>query len=259
MSPFQSGFSDEASRYNSAIYASIPTNSYQGFAVSQTFVESPKCQNCTNLDVLGPSVYDESDAGKTLPGKMLENIWAKSRNGSLDRLDPAECIAAYGTLIQSTRRNLLVVIADEHVDRDVEEVYTSSGYRDLHTPNLLMTWSFSAQYSLGYWGRRGDTIPWICSDLPYKDGVRCSNRLTELSPQNWTISPACTLLKTVDACTAGMEMGGLHGHPYRWPVEYCLSEPAEDRCQMHFSPLIAGVVTALNFCESSALLTCLRT
>jgi hypothetical protein len=176
---------------------------------------------------------------------MLENLWAKSRNGSLDRLDPAECIAAYGTLIQSTRRNLLVVIADEHVDRDFERLLPEFGIIGLHIPDLLSTWSFSAQYSLSFWGRREDTIGWMCRDLPSKTGVQCSNRLAELSPQNWTISSGCTQDRTG------------YCHPYRWPVEYCLSEPADDRCQIHFSPLIAGVVTALNFCGSSPPHTCL--
>lgn len=175
---------------------------------------------------------------------MLENLWAKSRNGSLNQLNPAECIAAYGALIQSTRRNLLIVIADEHVDRDFERPLSQPGMSYQHVPGLLMHWRFSAQYSLGYWGRREDTIGWMCHGLPDQD-VQCSNRLAELSPQNWTISSGCT-----------EDVKG-NCHPYQWPVEYCLSESAEDQCQIHFSPLIAGVVTALNFCESLPPLTCL--
>jgi hypothetical protein len=242
--------SDEASRYNSAIYASIPANSYQVFAVSQAFVDSPKCQNCTDLDPPDPNAGKYSSAGKTTVGnanvgKMLENLWAKSRNGSLDHLDPAECIAAYGTLIQSSRRNLLIVIANEHVDRDFERLIPPFGIPGLHMPDLLEHWPFSAQYSLGYWGRKADTIGWMCHGLPSKTDVQCSNRLAELSPQNWTISSGCV-----------QDIKG-NCHSYQWPVEYCLSEPAEGRCQIHFSPLIAGVVTALNFCESSPSLTCL--
>lgn len=211
-------------------------------------MDSAKCQNCTDIDPPDPNEENDPNAGKTTvgntnAGKMLENLWAKSRNGSLDRLSPNECIAAYGTLIQSTRRNLLVVIADEHVDRDFERLLPQFGVPGLHIPDLLLTWSFSAQYSLSYWGRREDTISWMCLDLPRKDGVQCSNRLAELSPRNWTISSGCT-----------RDLTG-YCHPYLWPVEYCLSEPAEDRCQIHFSPLIAGVVTALNFCGSSSLHT----
>jgi hypothetical protein len=244
--PLQPIKSDRLFRYNSAIYASIPTYTYQGFAVSQAFVDSPKCENCTNLDIPDPDVRDSFGVGKTLAGKMLENLWTKSRNGSLDRLNPAECIAAYGTLVQSTRRNLLVVIANEHVDY-FEEVHTLDGYRDLHTPNLLMTWESLAPYSLTD-GERGSYLEWMCEGLPVNPDVQCSSRLAELSPQNWTIHSGCTSTYTSSSPEC---------HPARWPVEYCLSESAEDRCRIHFSPLVAGVVTALNLCESSLSLTCL--
>jgi hypothetical protein len=244
--PIQSITSDKLSGYNSALYASIPTSSYQGFAVSQAFLDSPQCQNCTDTDPPDPNDVKDPNAGKTTVGTMLENLWAKSRNGSLDRLNPAECIAAYGTLIQSTRRNLLVVIADEHVDRDFEPLLPGFGILGLHNRDLLLAWSFSAPYSLSYSARGVGALDWMCLDLPRKPTVQCSDRLAELSPQNWTISSGCTQDRTG------------YCHPYRWPVEYCLSEPAEDRCQIHFSPLIAGVVTALNFCESSRPLTCLR-
>ena len=89
------------------IYASLQSNNYQGFAVSETFLGTTECQNCTDIFPFG-----------TGEGVVLENLWAKLQNNSLDRLNPAECIAAYGTLVQSARRNLLVVIADEYAYND---------------------------------------------------------------------------------------------------------------------------------------------
>ena len=213
------------------IYASLQSNSYQGFAVSETFLRTTECQNCTEIYPYG--------SGESV---VLENLWAKLPYSSLDRLNPAECIAAYGTLVQSARRNLLVVIADEYAYEDFEPAIPSVWAN----PDVLTAWDSSASESLSFNGRGAERsqVSWMCGGLPPKPNTPCSTRLGELrsSAQNWTLWT--DRVKDIEG----------NSHLIRWPIEYCLSEATESRCQLHFSPLIAGIVTALNFCKSSAIL-----
>ena len=46
--------------------------------------------------------------------------------------------------------------------------------------------------------------------------------------------------------------------PHFWPVQYCLSQPISERCQVHFSIIIVGVVMVCNFIKASCMLLALR-
>jgi len=176
----------------------------------------------------------ESDA------PLLISLWTKLHNGSLDRLEPAECIDAYGVPIQSSRRSLFVVIANENVSPEIllPEDPTINGASNKY---ILEAWNSNAGENLRHYKNSADPmIGWICSALRGKaDDEPCINYLGEIrNSEPWMIGMNC--------------YDGPEGYceQHRWPVDYCLSERAEPRCRLHFSPLIAIIVTVLNFCKS---------
>ena len=61
------------------------------------------------------------------------------------------------------------------------------------------------------------------------------------APETWQVGNGCN---DVVAGPCGSES---------WPVQYCLSEPAEPHCKLHFSRAIAITVIIVNFCEFRTL------
>lgn len=43
-----------------------------------------------------------------------------------------------------------------------------------------------------------------------------------------------------------------------WPIQYCLSQPVSERCQVHFSIIIVGVVMVCNFSKALCMFLALR-
>jgi hypothetical protein len=70
------------------------------FLVNQAFIDDTECRNCTGLD------YNSRRTETT-----MGILWSKLRKGSLEKLSADKCVSAYGAIIQSERRNLLVVTA----------------------------------------------------------------------------------------------------------------------------------------------------
>lgn len=168
---------------------------------------------------------------------MLKGLWSRARNNSLDRLSPAQCIAAYGTLVQSTRRNLLVVTTKKTDEPALAGNNILPELPWINTTDLYMISNVKAADGLKHY-RWNDPLRWMCSSLPWKTDTECVNRLGEIKtgPGEWVVSTGCSGSR--EFCDQ-----------YRWPVDYCLSEPAEPMCQLHFSPLVAIIVTILNFCK----------
>lgn len=199
------------------------------FVVSQAFVDDPNCQNCTDTSSNEPKVIASA--------AMLKSLWTQSRNGKLDRLSPAECLSAYGTLVQSTRRNLLIVTADENIVSAPTQ-FSFPSDRDINNTNWYQYDYFDAVNALRHYQRNFDELYWICSELPRKT-TPCINRIGELrqAPQSWVVGASCS----------STQPG--YCDQYRWPVDYCLSERADLQCKLHFNLAIAVVVTTLNFCK----------
>ncbi|KAH5426660.1 hypothetical protein HBI47_117900 [Parastagonospora nodorum] len=78
--------------------------------------------------------------------------------------------------------------------------------------------------------------------MSMNDRSLCQSRLGEITkePQTWSMGKLCYA-------------DGEFCDPYRWPVDYCLSERAEPRCRLHFSPTIAIIVTTLNFFKAALM------
>lgn len=217
-------------RYNSAVYASVSVNSYELFVVSQAFLDDPQCQNCT-------------DAGSdtTSTGYLLKDLWEKSRNGSLQKLEPAECIDAYGVMIQSAKRNLLAVVANEDINPGLPNIVypPQTTYNDVNNTNVYTVGRSSAADGLEHYRQSATPFDWICSGLTPTPDTLCLDKLGDIksSSQPWNISTGCY-----------SEIQG-YCDRYRWPIDYCLSESAEPKCQLHFNTIIAVIVTVLNFCK----------
>jgi hypothetical protein len=86
-------------------------------------------------------------------------------------------------------------------------------------------------------------LPWICSGLAPQEGSPCIDRLGEINnaSQPWTICSSC------------IDESEWMPSATRWPVDYCLSERAESRCQLHFNVVMAVIVTVLNFLKAALM------
>jgi hypothetical protein len=169
---------------------------------------------------------------------MLNYLWQNSRDGSLDRLSASECLTAYGTTVQSTRRNLLVVTADNGyaADSNTSSLYPLNPF-SINNTNLHWGWDFRATDGLNHY-LNVDPLAWICSGIPEKENSSCQSRLVEIrnGAYPWEMAAGCYVSE--EFCNR-----------YRGRVDYCFSERADPRCRLHFSPIIATIVTALNLCK----------
>jgi hypothetical protein len=182
--------------------------------------------------------------------RMLESLWNKSRNGSLKRMSPDECLSAYGTMIQSSWRSLLVVTKnDPNYARPTEEDYYNLS-PPINNTNLYQISGFDAPTSLALWQQ---PLDWICSGLPEDNsearGLPCINRLGEIKTASkpWALSSG--YINGPDGSSAQWPPRNTH----QWPVDYCLSDPAPTRCQLHFSLVIAVIVTVLNIVKAALM------
>lgn len=141
-------------------------------------------------------------------------------------------------MIQSNRRNLLMVTSDENIES--KYVIPPPEYFVTNNTNTFWSGSFDAAEALQQ-DQFEDSYGWICSGLDYsaKD-ILCANRVEEIksAPHTWKMGSGCS-------------EGQIYCYRYEdlLPVDYCLSEPAPPLCKLHFSPVVAIIVTTLNFCK----------
>ena len=89
-------------------------------------------------------------------------------------------------------------------------------------------------------GLGSDTYAWLCSGTinPAYDDRPCDVDHTLRNALSWTLS---------DNLNSDL-----------WPIQYCLSQPVSERCQVHFSIIIVGVVMVCNLSKASCMLLALR-
>lgn len=167
--------------------------------------------------------------------ETLTSLWKKARAGHLERLSPAECIDQYAQIINSNRRNVLLVANDTNFPPP-EENKRFGGSRA-----YWMNY-FSADSAQGT-GTASSAYDWICSGTSGNPSAYCSDKVEDIkrASEDWQVGDYCNKA-TVRSCD----------YSY-FPVEYCLSEKAEQKCQLHFEPTIAIIITVLNFCKFSLL------
>ena len=87
-------------------------------------------------------------------------------------------------------------------------------------------------------GLGSDTYDWLCSNNPAFDEEPCDVDHTLKNAFSWTLSDDSNSLF--------------------WPIQYCLSQPVPEHCQVHFSIIIMGVVMVCNFSKALCMLLALR-
>ncbi|KAF1972724.1 hypothetical protein BU23DRAFT_534554 [Bimuria novae-zelandiae CBS 107.79] len=217
--------------YNSAIFLTISSNDYYAFNVRESFIKNASCGDC-GAQFGNP--YDfghdyESDVAKT-----VRTMHEKARNRTLDRLSNSECIREYAESIQSKRRNVLLVAADNKMPSP--NVTANGTTSDIYAYN-----SFEATTASNK-DEAMNAYSWICSSNPTWKYTYCSNLVNGIqnAPEQWTVG-----YKLDFNITGSDPYTGYRTSP-TYPVDYCLSEKAEPRCKIQFTLPIAILVTILN-------------
>lgn len=197
-------------------------------------MDDVECRNCTDTSNLRTGAVDTAT-------EVLQDLWNMSKNHSLDRLEPLQCITDYATMIQSQRRNVLLVTSNDNVNTSLNSTGSPLGHPLFFFTNNTNVY-YASQFDAGSDGlnpeQAANSYDWICSALYRKDGPPCASQIDAIksAPQTWRMTDGCSGPNM--ACSDWM-----------WPVDYCLSEPAVPRCRLHFSPTVSIIVTILNFCE----------
>jgi hypothetical protein len=193
--------------YNSAVFASTPSNSYFTFSVSQSFISNSECFGCEQLDP--PFEYGAIDFNG-----IIQGLHQSARSGDLDRLENGDCIDQYSKMIQSSRRNLLLVASDDKFPAADEAIFPNG------TNIYSKGWNAAGHAKT----ELGKIYNWMCSGMDI-DGYCYKNigRLRD-NPSSWVVNG--------------------------YPVDYCLSERATPRCKLQFNTSIAILVTTLNILKA---------
>jgi hypothetical protein len=215
------------------------TNDYQAFLVSQAFVDGIEDNNCIGRQV-GFGATPSSQYNPT-----FEHLSSMLHNGSLERLERTQCITEYAKMVQSTRRNLLLVATNE----DVRPKTNASSGLPSDRPCIDNVKNNTGVYWMDqFWASIGldptlaeNSYQWICLALQMSGEQRdvpCGHLIEEVrEAPNWRMY--------------GWYADSWSSGNWTWKVDYCLSEPVTSRCELHFSTVIAVIVTVLNFCKST--------
>lgn len=237
------------SSYNSAVYASITSNSYFAFSVSESFLNSAECINCATQ----PNLYTNWTKDLGYDGypngefpEILNSLWSRAQNNSLVRLEPAECINEYATAIQSFRRNVLLVARDEDFPPRQENTFINDSY-------VFDAVAFASIYAKNP-ERSVDAYQWICSGLPPKENNdHCTDRISEIrsNASAWRVGG--------DDCWSVQDPNNQHiwtsgcsdfSDTKKHPVSFCLSERAPPHCKIQLNSTILVIVTVVNFLKT---------
>lgn len=219
--------------YNSMVFSSIASHDYYAFSVSQSFTDDTDCLNC---DKIADFSYRQ----------IIQSMHQKVRNGELDRLEAADCISQYSTMIQSFRRNLLLVAANDKFP-------AKSDFPPFNDTNVYYASEFDSEYATSS-SQSIDAYAWICAaekiDYSLYRGS-CANVANQIKAdaKNCKLSSRYEYqTKTYDNRTFTL------GRIYKYPVEYCLSEKAPPMCKLHILLPIGYLVTFLNLFKAVLIL-----
>lgn len=148
-------------RWNSVIFKTLQSNAYRVLLVSQDFLSSKSFdENVGNMiftEQIG-SLYNQY-FNETLTEPFLlsfaESLYNKSQiNGSLERLQPRECMEIYDQTFLSDRSNIILVVYETEYPLGPTEPFSNGSilwYFDSR--------SYQISYSFGNWrlvcGRQG--------------------------------------------------------------------------------------------------------
>lgn len=234
------------------MYASLSSNSYYAFSVSQSFVDQelrPKCPDRSNKvyrRLLHEMIPDQQI--RELVPKILHTLKEKQRTGELLKQEPLECLEKYALTIQSKQRNVLLVGDDKYfpapnnftlftvtfVDRSSDpEAVNAITWTGLH---VFSTSRFSAKDIFGP-ENAASAYAWMCGT-----GTNCLMEVqsNKHSPDEWKTGSQCDIRQVHDLQGDGLRISGhvLDNHtiiscrPQAWPMQYCLSEDGEPHSKL---------------------------
>lgn len=230
----KTSYSADISSYNSVVYMSITVPNYRTIAVGESFVSG---QPITNFTMSEPFVGTTSLDWDIETKEMYDGV----RNGTYERLEALECIDAYARLLQTKRRNLVLVAADESYP-------TSTGQLKRYGTDSHVYWvvNFDGVDTIQD-TKTSQAFRWMCSSINSTD-TNCPVAIQQFktAPETWTVGGSCTSDLCGDA--GRMEIMQMTG-----PIEYCLSERAEQDCKVQWNLSIAALVTILNLLKAALI------
>jgi hypothetical protein len=201
-------------------------------SVSESFINDDECYGCDNLT-------------KPWSEEAVRLMWQKAHNSELEYMSNADCIQAYAEMLQTKRRNVLLVASDDNFPPANESIFGGRVYAINVVPasKASITQEAARVYN------------WICSGLDKYDKYdNCLNSIGEVSsaPAAWKVkSPNMTTVEGYGGSGPDLMENGTTP---LFPVDYCLSERADPHCKLQFVPAIAILVTMLNLFKAGLIL-----
>ena len=165
----------------------------------------------------------------SIPIQNTQDTVQVLRNASnWQRLENKECIKAYSQSFVSARGDVLAVTSDLNTS----------------TPALYIT---SSDLGVGA-GSVGTQYEWICEtkESPSPGSQACNVNDVLKNPSTWTLSGVTPNQRVFDS--------EANVAPPNITVDYCLSQPVDERCRLQFSLVIMIVVIICNFLKTTCML-----
>ena len=206
--------------YNSAVFSTLSTHPYTAAVVSHDFLTGASFDQVILMGThMTTPLHPNWTAGDGYPYYQVDvqRLTALRNNQSkLHNLSNDECLKAYRNELVPDRLDVLAISSAFNTNTSLLSYYPDNvGYGD---ESLSMVRLSENSASVSY--------AWTCVQT-HEDGyetprVRCE------SPVNWTV------------------LG--------FPIEYCLSQPAESSCKLQFSLVIMVIVILCNFSKTFCMI-----
>ena len=219
--------------YNSTVIATLSTQQYNVFLVTQDFVEgAPFTVDYSTLYEVQP----RDDHQSNLQADEVTDILAKyQRNlSSLERLSNKECIAIYTSSIISKYSDVLLIS-------------NYGGAQQSNNSYILSNTAVDSPIVLDPSGAENLRLQWLCAMPVYYDYETCGSNNRPKDPNgNWTIElyPLAGHTLGEDAFLSGDTENPLPINTTE--IQYCLSQPVSEECETQFS---LGIMIAVLVCN----------
>ena len=203
--------------YNSAVFSTLSSQEYTAFAAS------PDLVNATSLDW-------SSRVDRATPHTGNSHLEDFRNLTQWEKIENAACIGAYAVPFVSARGDLLAITSAVNSSVLITAIKDSQNL-DWGEAVVVDVFDNVCPYT------------WICDFYPDSQSTSttgqgaCDANYVLKSAKDWTL-------------------GGRWGVP-TYPVQYCLSKPIEEHCQVQFSIIIMSIVIVCNFSKAVCMLLAL--
>lgn len=202
--------------YNSAVFSTLTTRQYNVFLVSDNFFDGATF----NLSTLLPYGGRIDGERVTFSGEDLQTTLENYQinTSSLTRLDNEACVKAYSANIISSRADVILVSSTTAQENSVLAIHPVVNTQIMTDSTL---------------NSRG----WMCA-IP-ATAVYCREFQTVKVPDTWSVN-----ISSRSSGATGQSP------PIAASVQYCLSQPVQERCKFQFSLPIMVVVISCNLIKA---------